>query len=116
MPVYEYEPDDRDCLMCDGHVDVIQGVNEEPLKYCPWCGLEVRRVISRVVFKMAGSSAQDATSKKGFTTFRRAEKGVWEKVSGEGPDVLAGTKEDMAAVESEQKAAPRVIDLDKDVS
>ena len=28
MPIYEYEPDDRDCLMCDGRVAVIQGSNE----------------------------------------------------------------------------------------
>lgn len=114
MPVYEYEPDDRDCLMCDGRVDVIQGINEEPLKYCPWCGLEVKRVVSKVTFKMAGAAPDDKASRKGFTTFRRAEKGVWEKVSGEGPDVLAGTKEDVAAVEEEKKPTKTVIDLDKD--
>jgi putative FmdB family regulatory protein len=116
VPVYEYEPDDRDCLMCEGRVDVIQGINEEPLKYCPWCGLEVRRVISRVTFKLAGTPAQDAASKKGFTTFRRAEKGIWEKVAGEGPDFMAGSKEDVAAVEAEKVAAKKVVDLDKEVS
>lgn len=116
VPVYEYEPDDRDCLMCSGRVDVIQGINEEPLKYCPWCGLEVRRVISKVTFKMAGTPAQDDVSTKGFTTFRRAEKGIWEKVSGEGPDILAGTKADMEAVEAEKATAKKVVDLDQDIN
>lgn len=116
MPVYEYEPVDRDCLMCNGRVDVIQGVNEEPLKYCPSCGLDVKRVISRVTFKMQGAAPDDKASKKGFTTFKRAEKGVWEKVAGDGPDVLAGTKEDIAAVEAEAKAPSKVFNLDEDVS
>lgn len=116
MPVYEYEPDDRDCLMCDGRVDVIQGIGEDPLKYCPWCGLDVKRVISRVTFKIQGSAPEDNTSRKGFTTFRKAEKGVWEKVSGEGPDVLTGTKDDIAAVDAEKAPPKKIIDLDKDVS
>ena len=102
--------------MCEGHIDVIQGVNEESLKYCPWCGLEVRRVISRVTFKLAGTAPEDKSSRKGFTTFRRAEKGVWEKTSGEGPDVLAGTKEDVAAVEAEKNPRKPVIDLDNEAT
>ena len=116
MPVYEYEPDDRDCLMCEGRIDVIQGIHEDSLKYCPWCGLEVKRVVSRATFKIFGASPEDKSSRKGFTTFRRAEKGVWEKISGEGPDVLAGTKEDAAAVEAEKAPRKQVIDLDKEVN
>ena len=116
MPVYEYEPDDRDCLMCDGRVSVIQGINDEPLKYCPSCGLDVRRVISRVTFKLAGAITEDKASRKGYTTFRKAEKGVWEKVSGEGPDILAGTKADMEAVEAEKAPRKPVIDLDVESS
>jgi len=113
MPVYEYEPKDHDCLMCDGRVSVIQGVNEEPLSYCPQCGLDVRRVISRAQFKVAGGEvAMDKAGKRGFTTFRRAEKGVWEKVDGVGPDIMAGTPEDIAAVEA-SKNPPKVLDLDK---
>ena len=116
VPVYEYEPTNHDCLMCEGRVDVIQGINEEPLVYCPWCGLDVKRVISRATIKIAGEQQLDKTGKKGFTTFKRAEKGVWEKVDGEGPDVLVGTKEDVAAVEAEKKAPAKVLDLDKEPS
>jgi len=111
MPVYEYEPEDRECLMCDGRVDVIQSINEEPLKYCPHCGMDVRRVISRATFKVTGQAApMDKAGRKGFTTFKRAEKGVWERVDGVGPDVIMGTKEDIAAVEAEKKK-PKVVDL-----
>jgi putative FmdB family regulatory protein len=114
--VYEYEPDDRECLMCSGRVSVIQGINDEPLKYCPDCGLEVVRVISRATFKISGTIPQDKAGAKGFTTFRKAEKGIWEKIGGEGPDILAGTKEDIAAVEAEKAPKRPVIDLDSDPS
>jgi putative FmdB family regulatory protein len=98
--------------MCDGRVDVIQGVAEEALKYCPHCGLDVKRVISSVTFRLAGEGpAMEKAGRKGFTTYKRAEKGVWEKVDGVGPDVIAGSKEDIAAVEQE-KRRPKVVDLD----
>lgn len=113
MPIYEYEPEDRDCLMCEGRVDVIQGIHEDTLKFCPWCGLEVRRVISSATFKIARDASADRAAKKGLTTFRRAEKGTWEKVAGEGPDVLVGSKEDQAKVEAEKNPAKKVFDLDK---
>jgi putative FmdB family regulatory protein len=113
MPVYEYEPSDHDCLMCDGRVAVIQGIHDSALKYCPHCGLGVRRVISQVTIKLEDNIPQDKAAQKGFITYRRAEKGVWEKISGEGPDLMVGTKQDMAAVEAEKAADRKVIDLDK---
>ena len=112
MPVYEYEPTGHDCLMCEGRVAAIQGVDEPPLKFCPDCGLDVKRVISRATFKIGGTALEDKNSRKGFTTFRRSEAGVWEKTAGEGPDVLVGSREDVAAVEAEKQASSKVIDLD----
>lgn len=113
MPIYEYEPDDRDCLMCPGRIEVIQGIEEEALKYCPQCGLEVKRVVSRSSFKVSKSSGADKAAARGFTTWKRAEKGKWEKVAGEGVDMIVGTPEDVAAVEAEKKT-PKVLDLDKE--
>lgn len=86
MPVYEYEPDDRDCFMCEGRVAAIQGIDEPPLEWCPWCGLEVKRVVSNVAFKVDKGHKPGT---RGFSTFRKAGDGVWEKVEGEkGPDVI----------------------------
>ncbi|HSH93486.1 MAG TPA: hypothetical protein VK968_05025, partial [Roseimicrobium sp.] len=61
---------------------------------------------------VAGAATEDKASRKGFTTFRRSEAGVWEKTAGEGPDMLVGSKEDVAAVEAEKAAKEKVIDLD----
>lgn len=114
MPVYEYEPVDHDCLICEGRIDAIQSAAEEPLQFCPYCGLEVRRIISKATFKLAGELPQmDKAGRKGFTTFRRAEKGVWERVDGVGPDYVVGTKEDMERVEADKKPK-KVLDLDKE--
>ncbi len=112
MPIYEYEPEDRDCLMCEGRVAVIQGISEEHLKICPWCGLDVKRVISRASFKIGVDSSPEKAAAKGFSTFKRSEKGVWEKLAGEGADYLVGSKEDVAKVEAEKRPTPK-LNLDE---
>jgi len=111
MPIYEYEPEDRDCLMCDGRIDVIQSVDEETLKYCPSCGLEVKRIISRASFSMRMGPDPEKAAARGFTTWRKSGVGVWEKVAGEGVDVMAGTSEQIQAVKDEAKPVKK-LDLD----
>lgn len=112
MPIYEYEPDDRECLICNGRTEVLQNISDEPLKYCPTCGLEVVRVVSRASFQLHRESNADKAAARGFTTFKRVEKGKWERVGGEGPDMIVGTKEDMEAVQAEKSPPKKVIDLD----
>lgn len=97
--------------MCDGRVEVIQSIDEAALQYCPQCGMEVRRVISRASFKMSRPSGVDKAAAKGFTTWKRVEEGKWEKVGGQGVDMIVGSEEDMKAVK-EEKIKPKVVDLD----
>lgn len=84
MPIYEYEPEDRECFLCDGRVEVIQSVHEEPLKICPTCGLEVRRVISRPAFKIDNAVSADKAAERGFTTYKKVGQGQYERIAGEG--------------------------------
>ena len=114
MPIYEYEPVDRECLLCEGTVEVFQSSKEENLKYCPQCGLEVKRVISRASFKVESGFSHEKAASRGFTTWKRAEKGKWEKVAGQGVDVIQGSPEDMARVEADKKSKTKVFDLDKE--
>lgn len=90
MPIYEYEPDDeRECFLCEGVVEVMQGIEDEPLKYCPTCGLGVRRLISRAAFKIDSGVTAEKAASRGFATWKKSGKGTWEKVAGaEGPDVI----------------------------
>jgi len=113
MPIYEYEPTDHDCLICEGRFEVLQAIGAEAFELCPTCGLPCKRVVSRATFKASVSADPDRAGKKGFATFKRAEKGVWEKIGGEGPDYMVGSKEDIAAVDAEKTPSKPVIDLDK---
>ncbi|MGB9821975.1 FmdB family zinc ribbon protein [Thermodesulfovibrio sp.] len=50
MPIYEYE-----CMHCHKVHEVIQKFSEEPLKNCPVCGGELKKLISKSSFILKGS-------------------------------------------------------------
>jgi len=114
MPIYEYEPTEHDCLMCDGRIQVLQALDDPALAYCPTCGLPVKRVISKVsIARHSGKVDYDKAARRGFTTFRRAEQGKWERIAGEGVDAIVGDPADAAAIAAETAPKP-VLDLDQD--
>jgi len=88
MPIYEYEPTEHECQMCPGRFEALQSPEDDALEFCPSCGLPCRRVISRAQFKLSNAVSADDAAKKGFTTYKKAESGVWEKIAGEGNDIL----------------------------
>ena len=70
MPTYEYE-----CKSCTHRFEAFQTMSDSPLKDCPECGKEVRRLIfggTGVIFKGSGfyvtdkskSGAKSASSQK----------------------------------------------------
>ena len=62
MPTYEYE-----CTSCGHGFEVFQSMSDLPLKDCPECGKEIRRLINGgagVIFKGSGFYVTD----KGKTT------------------------------------------------
>lgn len=111
MPIYEYEPTEFYCGLCENRFEAVQSVDEPPLVRCPLCAQCVKRLISRSNVKMKVRADADKAAEKGLTTFRRTEKGKWEKVAGPGVDMIQGTDEDIASIETE-KARPKVVDLD----
>ena len=57
MPTYEYE-----CKSCSHSFEVFQSMSDPPLKDCPECGKEVRRLIfggTGVIFKGSGFYVTD---------------------------------------------------------
>ncbi|MDR1325549.1 MAG: zinc ribbon domain-containing protein [Treponema sp.] len=61
MPTYEYE-----CKMCGHTFDVFQSMSDAPLKTCPECGKELRRLInggSGIIFKGSGFYVTDKSGK-----------------------------------------------------
>jgi len=57
MPTYEYE-----CKECSHNFEAFQAMSDEPLKTCPECGKEIRRLIfggTGVIFKGSGFYVTD---------------------------------------------------------
>jgi putative FmdB family regulatory protein len=57
MPTYEYE-----CKICGHTFDVFQSMSDAPIKDCPECGKEVRRLINGgtgIIFKGSGFYVND---------------------------------------------------------
>ena len=57
MPTYEYE-----CKSCGFNFDAFQNMKDEPLRTCPECGKEIRRLINGgtgVIFKGGGFYVTD---------------------------------------------------------
>ena len=113
MPIYEYEPVNWDCLICNGRFEVLQSPNDEALSVCPTCGMDCRRVVSKAQIKVAKFHGHDHAATKGMTSYKKSGKGFWEKVAGEGVDAIVGSPEDIAAVEAESAPPVRKIVLDE---
>jgi putative FmdB family regulatory protein len=60
MPTYEYE-----CKSCGHGFEVFQAMSDDPVKNCPECGKEVRRIIfggAGVIFKGSGFYTTDKSN------------------------------------------------------
>jgi len=63
MPTYEYE-----CKSCGYNFDAFQNMTDEPLKTCPKCNKEIRRLINGgtgVIFKGGGFYVTDKSKSSG---------------------------------------------------
>ncbi len=90
MPTYVYEPSGEDhCRYCMNTFERRQRVSDRRLETCPECGSAVRRVITAPsLARPAPNLAEKNIGDKGFTQYRKVEKGVYEKTVGKGPKVI----------------------------
>jgi putative FmdB family regulatory protein len=92
MPIYEYAATGKGCAHCEGHFDVRQKLADAELTCCPRCGAAVARVITAAAFAIGNAHTlkEKHAAKHGFTQYRRAGKGVYEKTAGKGPKYIRG--------------------------
>jgi putative FmdB family regulatory protein len=79
MPVYEYE-----CQACDQVFEVQQKISDDPLKTCPECQGEVKKLMSMSSFQLKGGGwyadgYASASAKDGNGNGSAAEKAPAEK-------------------------------------
>lgn len=92
MPIYQYIADHPQCATCQEGIELLQKLSDQPLAACPDCGAPMRRVISApsVVTGSAHLAQESHIAKHGFTQYKRAGKGVYEKTAGKGPAFISG--------------------------
>ena len=92
MPIYEYAAVAKGCEHCEKHFDLRQKLADAELSACPRCGAPVRRVIGAPAFAMgnAHTLSEKHAARHGFTQYRRAGNGVYEKTAGKGPKYISG--------------------------
>jgi putative FmdB family regulatory protein len=82
MPTYEYE-----CLECRHKFEAFQSMKEEPIKECPKCQANVRRLFGTgagIIFKGSGFYVND---------YKKSSSGNGKKTRGEPVSVSKGESE-----------------------
>jgi len=94
MPIYEYQASsDTHCHYCGKGFELLRKLSEPVLQECPKCNAPVERKISAPNIGGSGPSLETSNIEKhGFTQYKRAGKGVYEKTAGKGPKVISGDK------------------------
>ena len=92
MPIYEYIATTQGCEHCSRGFDHLQKLSDAELQHCPRCGAALKRKISAPNMAISNShlTRESHVSKHGFTQYRRAGGGVYEKTAGKGPDFISG--------------------------
>ena len=80
MPLYEYELEEGDCQVCGGKFTLNRPLSARPLKHCPLCKRQVKKLISPFFspVKLKPLSISDA-KKAGFSVLKRTGKGEYER-------------------------------------
>jgi putative FmdB family regulatory protein len=91
MPTYIYRASgEESCRYCAYQFERRQRISDPRLQCCPECGAPVRQVLTppNLATPVANIST-DNIEKKGFTQYRKVEKGVYEKTAGKGPKLIS---------------------------
>lgn len=77
MPIYEYESiePDKGCDKCLHPFEIIQQIDEAPLTNCPYCGQEVRKIISWCRAAIVETSEEHVSFEKKINKYEKA--GMW---------------------------------------
>ena len=93
MPIYEYV-----CQQCDHHLEALQKLSDEPLKFCPECGeASLRKQVSAAAFRLKGTGWYE-------TDFKNSGKQK-EKTDSTKADSAKGSQSDAGDKESASKGS-----------
>ena len=94
MPIYEFTAADpgQSCAHCATRFEIFARISDPELTHCPQCGAAIKRLISvaSVIGGQAHLQKESHFSKRGFTQYKKAGGGVYEKTAGDGPQFISG--------------------------
>jgi putative FmdB family regulatory protein len=93
MPTYEYA-----CKQCGEHLEVVQSFKDEPLKECPNCGGDLRKVFSPIGIAFKGSGFYKTDS-------RSASKGASKPAEAKGSESTSSDSKSSDSKSSESKSS-----------
>lgn len=82
MPLYVYQArkTEKSCEYCRQGFEILQGIKESPLSYCPRCHAAVKRVFAPVSQGESKTAFDRRAKEKGFHKLKRVDKGTYEKL------------------------------------
>jgi putative FmdB family regulatory protein len=91
MPIYEYVCENRQCRRCGARFERLQRMSDESAAPCPDCGSAGQRVMSAPLVTTGSAHVlkEKHFAERGFTQYKRLEKGVYEKTAGTGPAIIS---------------------------
>jgi putative FmdB family regulatory protein len=106
MPIYEYV-----CGKCARKTEVIQRMNEAPLKVCPHCGGRLKKAFSAPAIQFKGSGWYVTDYARAKREERKSggdgESGSDKSVSGSDKSVSSGKSKSDASSTSESKSGKK---------
>ncbi len=60
MPIYEYQ-----CQACGHQLEALQRMSDDPLKECPSCQQQLKKLVSASAFRLGGSGWYETDFKSG---------------------------------------------------
>ena len=99
MPTYEYE-----CKSCAHNFEAFQAITDDPLKICPKCGKEIRRLIfggAGVIFKGSGFYITDKNNGSSAAVGKKSKSEHKSDSGSSGSSSTKGETSDSGSTKSE---------------
>ncbi|MDZ7700341.1 MAG: zinc ribbon domain-containing protein [Deltaproteobacteria bacterium] len=116
MPIYEYESKElnKACPHCSRRFEVVQQMQEPPLRACPRCGQPVRKVISWCRAAIVETSGEHAQVNQKIAEYER--EGMWShaaELADTHSEKTRNTEMKMRAIDNYEKAGYSADTLEK---
>jgi putative FmdB family regulatory protein len=99
MPTYEYA-----CKSCGEHLEVVQSFKDDPLRVCPNCDGELRKVFSPIGITFKGSGFYKNDSRSSSSSSSKSSESSSSSSSSESSSSKSESKSETSSTKSDAKS------------